>query len=150
MGRDICFTTEQFYGCACGNLRAATRVVTRQYDEALRPTGLRISQLGPLVAISLFGPISITELAEKMFIDRTTLSRDLRLLQRRGYVRTRAGNDRRFREFSVTPKGQDSMAQALPLWQQAQARMRALLGNDNLKALLAQLSQVIVAASDKS
>ena len=72
--------------CACQQLRKATRVVTQRYDEALRPIGLRSTQLPILVTLAAHGPLFMTDLAESLVLDRTTLIRTLRPLQRRGLI----------------------------------------------------------------
>ena len=73
-------------GCACKNLRRSARAVTRLYDEALRPSGLRITQFTLLVAVALSEPVPITRLADALDLDRTTLARDLKPLTERGLL----------------------------------------------------------------
>ena len=115
--------------CACHKVRTAARAVTRTYDEALRPVGLRATQLAVLVAVAMDKAISINALAELMGMDRTTLTRNLRPLEKEGLV-TR-GNEgwRRSRALEVTKKGRSRLRQALPLWSGAQQALRKKLGN---------------------
>jgi DNA-binding MarR family transcriptional regulator len=129
--------------CVCGNIRRAARAVTQVYDEALRPTGLRITQFGILGAIKAMGPVTVTRLAEATVIDRTTLTRNLRLLQKRGLIRVEKGSDRREREVTLTERGSDALVKSLPFWQKAQAHVLRELGDDRWKALRAGLSEVI-------
>src|SRR5215469_6523803 len=72
--------------CACHKVRMAARAVTRAYDDALRPVGLRATQLAVLVAIAVEGAMSITALAKFMIMDRSTLTRNLRPLEQEGLV----------------------------------------------------------------
>src|SRR4051812_38930012 len=89
--------------CTCFNLRKAARAVTQLYDEVMRPTGLRATQFSLLSVVWIAGRISITALAEAAVMDRTTLKRNLELLERAGLVRIQPGEDARVREVSLTP-----------------------------------------------
>lgn len=129
--------------CLCYNLRRAARAATRLYDEALRPSGLRATQFSLLGVLKARGPMKVTDLAEVAVTDRTTLTRNLRLLENERLVRIRPGEDRRVREVSVTTKGDRRLARAYPLWKEAQARLAAGLGEDRVGRLLAELSATI-------
>ena len=109
--------------CACRRLRGAARAVTRIYDEALRPTGLRVTQYTLLVAAQLRGGARISELAETLALDRTSVTRELSLLEKRGLVSIRTGDDRRARVVEVTEEGQSALAAGYPRWREAQARV---------------------------
>ena len=89
--------------CTCFNLRKATRAVTQFYDDALRPTGLRVTQFSLLGVIDAFGTASITELAPEAVMDRTTLTRNLAVLEDEGLIRVEQGDDARVRQVSLTP-----------------------------------------------
>jgi DNA-binding MarR family transcriptional regulator len=110
-------------GCACRHLRRAARAVTQLYDEALRPSGLRITQFTLLVGVAVSEPVPITRLADALGLDRTTLTRDLRLLTDRGLVETATGDDRRMRVVRLTGQGREAIGRAYPLWQRAQAHI---------------------------
>jgi DNA-binding MarR family transcriptional regulator len=114
--------------CLCLASRRAARIVTRGYDRALRPFGLRATQFSILVVVSLRGPITIGALAEELGSERTTLTRNLALLEREGWVQSRAGEDARERLLTVTRKGAATAAEALPAWRQAQRKAQAMLG----------------------
>ena len=109
--------------CACKNLRRTARAVTQLYDEHLRPSGLRITQFTLLVAVALREPVQVTQLADTLALDRTTLARDLGPLTERGLVEVSAGDDRRTRVVRLTRQGREAIARAYPLWRQAQARL---------------------------
>src|ERR687896_523796 len=82
-------------GCACFNLRKVARAVTHLYDETLRPAGLRATQFSLLIAARMAGPVSLTHLAELTVMDRTTLTRNLELLQKQELIDVAAGGGKR-------------------------------------------------------
>ena len=134
--------------CACQNLRKAARAVTQRYDEVLRPTGLRATQLPILVALGGRGPLTVNSLAEVVGSDPTTVTRNLRPLEQRGLLRTMAGEDRRERIAMLTERGQHVLARAVPLWRAAQARMARDLGKQRLARLLADLEAAVGAVRE--
>jgi len=130
-------------GCACGNLRKAARAVTQLYDEVLRPTGLRITQFSILGATMAMEPVTVTRLAKATVTDRTTLTRNLKLLEKQGFIRVDLGNDRRQREVTLTAQGRQALVKALPLWEKAQAHVVEGLGEERWKDLREELSAVV-------
>jgi DNA-binding MarR family transcriptional regulator len=129
--------------CTCFNLRKAARAVTQLYDEFLRPSGLRATQFSLLMLIRGMGPIRVTELADEAVMDRTTLKRNLELLEREGMVRIQPGADARVREVSLTADAEERLATALPLWQRAQAHVTRELGQGRAERLLTDLAAAI-------
>jgi DNA-binding MarR family transcriptional regulator len=134
--------------CTCFNLRKAARAVTQLYDEFLRPSGIRTTQFSLLMLIRGLGPIRLTELAEKAVMDRTTLKRNIELLQREGLVRVTPGADARVREVSLTGAAVKRLGEALPLWRRAQARITKELGEARSERLLGDLSAAIKTAGE--
>ncbi len=126
--------------CLCFNLRKSARAVTQFYDEALRPTALRTTQFSLLVGMRIMRSTTLNALAEAMGMDRTTLTRNLRPLQRRGLVRVTPGQDRREREVRLSPAGEHALAKALPLWKKVQEKVATELGQDRLIRILKDLS----------
>jgi DNA-binding MarR family transcriptional regulator len=122
--------------CTAGNLRRATRAITGLYDDALRPTGLRVSQLSILVALAFAEEATVSRLAGLLTLDRTTMTRNLAPLERRGLVETVTGADARQRALRLTGKGRAALARALPAWQRVQSRVIAGLGETRWKSLL--------------
>jgi DNA-binding MarR family transcriptional regulator len=122
---------EVIENCACHKVRTAARAVTRAYDEALRPVGLRATQLAVLVGVAMDKAISINALAELMGMDRTTLTRNLGPLEKQGLVTRGTEGWRRSRALEVTKKGRSRLRQALPLWSGAQQALKKKLGNRN-------------------
>lgn len=126
--------------CVCGSLRRAARAVTQLYDDMLRPSGLRITQFSILGAAMEMSPITLTRLATATVTDRTTLTRNLKLLEEKGLVRIDAGGDRREREISLTRDGAEALKKAHPLWQKAQAQVTRSLGTKRLQAMQDELA----------
>lgn len=133
--------------CTARNLRRATRVISGLYDEAMRPTGLRISQFGLLVALALAEEATVSRLGGLLDLDRTTMTRNLGPLERRGLVASVAGEDGRVRVLRLTEKGRATLARALPIWKQVQERVVAGLGQARWKGLLRDLEVATATAS---
>ena len=133
--------------CACFNLRKAARAVTQLYDEALRPTGLRITQFSLLAVLRLTGRVSMTRLAEETVMDRTTLSRNLEVLERDGLVWVELGTDARVREVELTRAGGARLEEAFPRWQEAQRTIARSLGPRRMERMLGDLASTVSAVS---
>ena len=129
--------------CACFNLRKAARAVTQLYDEVLAPSGLRGTQFSVLAVIAAAGPATMTDLADTLVMDRTTLTRNLKPLLGRGLVERGEGEDRRQRPIAITPAGRDALGQALPPWEKAQARIAGGLGAARWKGMVEDLNTAI-------
>lgn len=124
----------------------AARAVTRTYDDVLRPTGLRATQLAVLAAVGIDGAMSIAELASFLGMDRSTLTRNLRPLEKEGLVTLGAEGWRRSRTLEITSKGRSRLRAALPLWETAQQLLMRKLGARNGPAVLDGLDHLIRAA----
>jgi len=128
--------------CSAARLLRAARVLTRHYDEALRPAGITITQFGLLNVIKRAEPESISDIASILDIDRTTLSRNLKPLEKANLVfRGNEGGSRR-RRVLLTTLGVAKLEEAMPLWQQAQTRVEQVLGDAKLKDLYGALSMI--------
>src|SRR6478609_10525414 len=111
--------------CACHRIRTAARVVTRAYDEALRPVGLRATQLSVLLAVAIEGAMSITALAKFMGMDRSTLTRNLRPLEEQHLIVVGLEGHHRSRTLEITRQGRARLREAMPLWESAQKALKA-------------------------
>lgn len=131
--------------CACRRMRMAARKVTRLYDDALRPLDIKVTQFTLLVAIQRGAPDSISRLADWLAMERTTLTRNLALLEKLGLVRVGPEGARRARGLTLTRKGERMLERALPLWREAQLSLERSLGRGNWKALRDQLDGLIAA-----
>ena len=121
--------------CVCVTLRRAARAFSQIYDDALAPSGLRITQFSLLRAIARLEPVSIGELAAEQALDRTTLSRNLTPLERDGFVEQAPGLDRRVSEVRITSAGHAAIERALPLWKQTQKKIRQEFSDESLAQL---------------
>jgi DNA-binding MarR family transcriptional regulator len=125
--------------CICATARMAARSLTRVYDRALEPAGIRTSQFSILARLLEEGPLSVSHLAGRLAMDRTTLARDLRPLERRGLVSVSVGADRRVRMAELTPAGNRLVDEVRPLWKQVQRDVRSQLGTDRVARLMDEL-----------
>src|SRR5919198_3659700 len=132
--------------CVCFNIRKAARAVTQLYDERLRPFGLGSTQLSILGKTLILEPVTVTRLAEATVTDRTTLTRNLRLLEQQGFIRVDLGNDRRERQVRLTDRGREVLAQVYPIWQEVQAEVATRFGSERLARLLSELSALVEVA----
>ncbi len=121
--------------CSCFALRRAARVITQHYDRHLRPEGLRATQFTLLTVLALGGPLSLSWAADRLGMERTTLTRNLRALMARGFVTAEPGEDRRVQMLSVTRKGIAAARAALPRWREAQRSIARHLSAPALGAL---------------
>lgn len=132
--------------CACVNFRRAARCVTQFFDEALQPIRLRSTQLVILVAVCRRQPVVMADLASELLMDRSTLTRNLRPLMRRGLLKIVAGQDRRTRWVALTARGTELLAQCPPLWRRSQDWLVAGLGKRRWQELL-ELMQAVTRRS---
>ena len=130
--------------CHCQTLRQAARRVSALYDAAMAPLGLRVSQFSILSCLRSGGPRGIQSLAAELAMDRTTLGRNIRPLERDGLLAAVPDpDDKRARLLSLTPTGADLVARAMPVWRQAQGEYEALYGAEPAAALRTALVDVV-------
>jgi DNA-binding MarR family transcriptional regulator len=129
--------------CVCFNIRKAARTLTQFYEGVLRPSGLRVGQFSVLVALKVRGPVTLGDLAATTVTDRTTLTRNLKPLERQGFLKIEIGEDPRSRRVSLTEAGLDALSDALPLWDHAQAQIAARIGEEAMGDLLSRLTTVV-------
>lgn len=132
--------------CMCFNLRKASRAITQIYDEVLRPTGLRSTQHSLLRVLEIAGTTSVSKLADLAVMDRTTLARNLELLERERLVRIQPGRDARVREVTLTDTAHKRLAAALPYWEKAQTEVTRKLGVARSERMLTDLFATVSAA----
>ncbi|MBI2518174.1 MAG: winged helix-turn-helix transcriptional regulator [Opitutae bacterium] len=130
-----------FGDCACFNVRWFNRVLTQHFTKAMRTSGLQPTQL-PLLARLAAGSASLAELTDWLAMDRTTLLRNLRPLERRGWVRDQAGRRGRARQLELAPSGHRLLAEVQPAWQRAQAQIEAAFGAGEWGRFMAKMEEV--------
>jgi DNA-binding MarR family transcriptional regulator len=129
--------------CLCHNVRMASRVVSRAYDEALRPTGLRATQVAVLAAVGARGALSIKSLADSLQMERTTLTRNLRPLEEQGLVSIAPEGRHRSRVLALTAAGKAALLKALPYWERAQQHSMHQLGGQRWPAVQTAFADLV-------
>ena len=123
--------------CLCLHVQRAARALARRYDDALRPLGLTSGQFSLLMSLNRPEPAGMASVAALLAMDRTTLTANLKPLERRGLVVVSVGEkDRRSRLMTLTPEGLALLAAALPAWERTQAETGRLLGETDPATLL--------------
>jgi DNA-binding MarR family transcriptional regulator len=121
--------------CIAVRLRLLNRVVTNLYDDALRPLGLKASQLNILVVtakLDLARPVKVCDILQ---LDASTLSRNVERMRSRGWLEVVPGEDARAQPFRLTAEGKRLLERAVPAWEQAQQQAEELLGREGLALL---------------
>lgn len=121
--------------CVALRLRMINRAITKLYDRALRPHGIRTSQLNILVAVSQLKQARQQDVCQTLFMERSTVSRDVERMQAHGWLASATGEDARTSILSVTPAGMKLLERVIPSWNEAQQRAIALLGKDQIASL---------------
>lgn len=132
--------------CAAANVRRASRAVTRLYGRFMAKTGLEPTQYSLLVACSLTGGATVSKLAEAFVMDRSALARNLAIMQKRGLVKVKPGEDRRTRKVALTPFGESTLANAMPHWRETQDAVEKQFGAERLQNLLSELRELMKAS----
>jgi len=126
--------------CYCTSLRAAARRVTAIYDEALAPVEVNVAQFAMLRRLASAGPVSIKDLAAALELERSTVTRNVRVLAKLGLLELGgSAEDRRMAVVRLTGEGRRTLMRGEPLWEAAQRRIEAALGAPDAAALRATL-----------
>lgn len=128
--------------CACFNLRRAARLVTQRFDRAFRWSGITANQFSILMAAHAQSGVLLTRMAKMLGMERTTLSRNASMLEKKGLVSVTLGHDKRERKIAVTENGRAMLEKTLPYWQHAQREVLAVIGEDKWEGLLSGLHEV--------
>lgn len=126
--------------CCCFNLRKITRVITQYYDRSLEPSGLRCTQFNLLINLINSSAKTLTEMAEGLMMDRTTLTRNLRPLEKLGLITSSHVHDKRSKAYVLSELGTQTLYKGIPLWEAAHKRMMAEFGQDKYVHLLSELN----------
>lgn len=128
--------------CVCTSLRMATRSVNRLYDRALSQVGLRVTGYSIMSRLAEEGPLSISELAGRLAMERTTCTREVAPLVDSGLVEITVGPDRRRRLLCLTSLGERKRSEAYPLWERVQRIVADDFGDVDLSNLLVRLRRL--------
>src|SRR5438094_587396 len=135
--------------CIAVRLRLLNRVVTNLYDDALRPLGLKVSQLNILIVTAKLGLARPAQVCEVLQLDASTLSRNLKPLQAHGWLEVVPDEDARAQPFRLTAEGRRLIEKAVPAWERAQRQAKELLGDEGI-ALLDQAARKLRESEAKS
>jgi len=129
--------------CVSNNLHQTARAVTRIYSEEMRPSGLKRSQFAILGYLGKTGTRNISDLANILYMERTTLTRNLKPLEKAGYITISiSASDARSREISLTREGKSKFLEARKLWRKAQNRVLETFGTQQWIALESSLLEL--------
>lgn len=134
--------------CAHANLRKAMRAVSQTYDTILKPTGLRATQFTLLAVLERRDGLPLTKLADILVMDRTTLTRNLKPLAAKGWLQIGRDRDERVRLVAITDNGRQVLADAVPLWQEAQTRIIDGIGKDCLTGMVEDFNRLVETVRD--
>jgi DNA-binding MarR family transcriptional regulator len=133
--------------CACATVRRAARAVTQLYDSWLRAHGIEGPQFALLAMLARLGPCNQGEMGRRFDLDKTTLSRNVKLLKQRGWIEIAPGSDARERRVTLTAAGRRRLAAARPAWRHAQEHLRSSMHEDHdWKTVLRVLDAITHAA----
>jgi DNA-binding MarR family transcriptional regulator len=121
--------------CIAVRLRLLNRVVTNLYDDALRPLGLKVSQLNILVVTAKLGLAQPIKVCDLLQLDTSTLSRNVERMRAKDWLEVVPGADARTQPFRLTAQGRKLLERAVPAWQRAQRQAEELLGNEGIALL---------------
>jgi DNA-binding MarR family transcriptional regulator len=130
--------------CVAVRLRLLNRVITNLYNDALRPLGLKVSQMNILVVATRMEVAEPSQVCRILQIDLSTLSRNLERMRARGWIESVTDKDARMHPFRVTDQGRELIQQAYPAWRAAQRRAAELLGEEGV-ALLTRVTHDLTA-----
>ncbi|WP_299626452.1 MarR family winged helix-turn-helix transcriptional regulator [Pelagibius sp.] len=128
--------------CISYRLRRVARAAAKTFDDALRPAGLRNTQFTLLATLQHLGEASVGDLSDRLGVDQTTLTRNLDVLARHGYVDSAAAADGRFRMLRMTAQGDAVLKRALPLWRKTQHQLLQSLEDGRWAEMLQGLEQI--------
>jgi DNA-binding MarR family transcriptional regulator len=124
--------------CLAGRIRILNRVVSKIFDEKLRPHGVRSSQINILVVVAVHGPLTPAQVSRRLYLEKSTLSRDLTRLIDRGWIHSNTEQGRRSR-LEISHDGRELIRRLTPAWKQAQSEVKKVLG----KSFTAEVYRVI-------
>jgi DNA-binding MarR family transcriptional regulator len=122
-------------GCFANRVRVLNRAISALYDEALRPHGLRVSQMNVLAAVAVMGRPRPSQVGSALRLEKSTLSRNVDRMISRGWLEALPEEDGRSHGLSLTPQGRRLLVEIYPAWRRCQASVRRRLGGKGMKAV---------------
>jgi len=136
--------------CSCFAARRTARAITQHYERHLKPTGLHVTQFTVLSVLAIAGPQPLSQLADQLGVERTTLTRNLHSLLARGWVKESTTDDKRVRVLAITQPGTAAAHKAFPYWREAQKSLARRLGAGAIQGLAAASQATAVLGSGRS
>ena len=121
--------------CIAVRIRLLNRSVTNIFDQALRPLGVKVSQLNVLIVVAKRGPTSPAEVARRLNMEKSTLSRNVERMRTRGWLKVSQGDTGRKQILELGAAGRKLIEKSLPFWKKAQAQTEALLGQRGARSI---------------
>ena len=121
--------------CIAVRIRLLNRTVTNIFDEALRPLGVKVSQLNVLMVVAKLGPMSPGNVARRLNMEKSTLSRNVDRMRNHDWLKVSDGDSGRKQILELGPAGRKLIEKSLPYWKQAQAQTEALLGQQGARSI---------------
>jgi DNA-binding MarR family transcriptional regulator len=138
---------QQLTECSCNMMRKSARKITQFYENSLREAGIKPTQFAILASLANTGPIQLTQLADRLLLERTSLTRNLNILERNTWIDIQPGEeDSRQRVVSLSKSGYKQLDYAIPYWQKAQKAIAKDMGQDTitgLKRTLDEMTEII-------
>ncbi len=129
--------------CSCNMMRKSARKITQFYENSLREAGIKPTQFTILASLANTGPIQLTQLADRLLLERTGLTRNLNILERNGWIEIQPGEeDSRQRFVSLSKKGYKQLDLAIPYWQKAQKAIAKDMGQETITGLRKTLNEM--------
>lgn len=135
--------------CINYSIRKASRSINQLYDMCLKPSGLRITQFSLLNAIKIYEPVNITKLAKVSMLERTTLTRNLRNLEKLNLIVATSGDDKRMHLLALSNKGNTVLAETYTYWQMAQDMIQKKAGFELIGRLMKDMGEIVSLVKNK-
>ncbi|MFT5170181.1 MAG: DNA-binding MarR family transcriptional regulator [Candidatus Omnitrophota bacterium] len=129
--------------CICFNVRKASKVITSVYENMFKDLGITAPQATIINSALTLGPLTVNELAEAVATDRTTLTRNLKIMEREGLIRITAGADKRVKEINCAPKGIELADKMRGLFAEFKDKVDKHIGEERMQALCKELCEVV-------
>ncbi len=121
--------------CLAVRIRLLNRTVTNIFDEALRPLSVKVSQLNVLMVVAKLGPVSPGDVARRLNMEKSTVSRNVDRMRTRGWLKVSDGDSGRKQILELGSAGRKLIEKSLPFWKKAQAKTEALLGRQGARSI---------------
>lgn len=127
--------------CFCTSARRSAGILSAYYDRELKSAGITLAQYSLLVALEKLGSVNITHWAQQVGLERSTMVRNVKLLEENGLIELTQGTGK---TFTLSRKGKTTVLTATPLWEHAQKKVKSCLGKEDAKAFISISEKLLV------